>query len=208
VLHTHQLRAIPGGVRRLPVFHHDLHSRRCCLWTLYTSSTMIQPSYSVDDGSDGSSGADEESYISTFFVRALYDYQSNDPSSLSFRRDDIIEVLTRLDSGWWDGLLGDERGWFPSNYVAVISTQEAEATLGALDASSTVASSEPADSMIDMADVMGDQLGDNGWGQTGIDMDAVSNATSQTPTANSATDFWVPQVTPDGQVCYMLYRLA
>ncbi|KAH0832197.1 hypothetical protein J3R83DRAFT_13116 [Lanmaoa asiatica] len=71
----------------------------------------------------------EEQYITTFFCRALYDYQTNDASSLSFRKNDIIEVLTQLESGWWDGLLGDERGWFPSNYVTIISDEEAELAL-------------------------------------------------------------------------------
>jgi son of sevenless-like protein len=157
--------------------------------------------YSHDEGSDGSSGVDEESFISTFFVRALYDYQSNDPSSLSFRQNDIIEVLTRLDSGWWDGLLGDERGWFPSNYVAVISTQEAEATLGALDGSTT-SSSLPTDSMIDMADVMGGHLTDASWAQASIDAGSAARQANATTTGQSATDFWVPQVTVDGQVSF------
>jgi son of sevenless-like protein len=72
-----------------------------------------------------------DEFILTFFCRALYDHRTNDPSYLSFRRDDIIEVLTQQESGWWDGLLGDERGWFPSNYVALISDEEAEAVLAA-----------------------------------------------------------------------------
>ncbi|CAG8746860.1 598_t:CDS:2, partial [Acaulospora colombiana] len=54
----------------------------------------------------------------------LYDFHSTDVSSLSFRRDDIIQVLTRLESGWWDGLCNGERGWFPSNYVTDISNEE------------------------------------------------------------------------------------
>jgi son of sevenless-like protein len=60
------------------------------------------------------------------FCRALYDYESPDNSALSFRRGDIIEVLSQQPSGWWDGLLGDERGWFPSNYVVIISEEEAD----------------------------------------------------------------------------------
>ncbi|KAJ7263986.1 SH3 domain-containing protein, partial [Mycena haematopus] len=52
------------------------------------------------------------------FCRALYNYDAQDGNScLSFRQNDILEVLTQKPSGWWDGLLGDERGWFPSNYV-------------------------------------------------------------------------------------------
>ncbi|KAF8208653.1 SH3 domain-containing protein, partial [Mycena galopus ATCC 62051] len=52
------------------------------------------------------------------FCLALYDYKAkNAASDLSFHRDDVIKVLTRDTSGWWDGTLGDRRGWFPSNYV-------------------------------------------------------------------------------------------
>ncbi|KDN46450.1 hypothetical protein K437DRAFT_107336 [Tilletiaria anomala UBC 951] len=68
----------------------------------------------------------------SFFVRALYDFSSEDSSSLSFRKGALIEVLTQLESGWWDGLLGnDVRGWFPSNYVEIISDEEAERELRA-----------------------------------------------------------------------------
>lgn len=65
----------------------------------------------------------------SFFVRALFDFTGQDTSSLSFKRGDVIEVLNTLPSGWWDGLLDDERGWFPSNYVQTITEQEAEAAL-------------------------------------------------------------------------------
>ncbi|KAG1730201.1 SH3 domain-containing protein, partial [Suillus lakei] len=75
-----------------------------------------------------------EQYISTLFCQALYGYQTQDASSLSFHKNEIIEVLTQLESGWWDGLLGDERGWFPSNYVAVLSDEEAEIALSNHDA--------------------------------------------------------------------------
>lgn len=36
-------------------------------------------------------------------VRALYSYESNDPSSLSFKANAIIDVFAQLESGWWDG---------------------------------------------------------------------------------------------------------
>ena len=50
-------------------------------------------------------------------VRAKFDFVATDPSALSFNAGDVIEVITMLESGWWDGLLGDQRGWFPSNFV-------------------------------------------------------------------------------------------
>ncbi|KAL1407333.1 cell division cycle-related protein [Vanrija albida] len=52
-----------------------------------------------------------------YAVRAVYDFEATDESALSFNAGDIIEVLTMLTSGWWDGMLGEARGWFPSNYV-------------------------------------------------------------------------------------------
>ncbi|KAH8549637.1 ras guanine nucleotide exchange factor domain-containing protein [Umbelopsis sp. PMI_123] len=56
-------------------------------------------------------------------VQAIYAYQSGDPSALSFAKGDIIEVLTQLESGWWDGWCNGLRGWFPSNYVEVIDNE-------------------------------------------------------------------------------------
>lgn len=68
-------------------------------------------------------GSDEEEPQS-FFVKALYSYTAPDDSSLSFQQGDVIEVLTQLESGWWDGLLGDRRGWFPSNFVQIVDEDE------------------------------------------------------------------------------------
>ncbi|KAF8656654.1 hypothetical protein AX16_002458 [Volvariella volvacea WC 439] len=69
--------------------------------------------------------SDDDPEFDTFFCRALYDYTPSQTSELSFRRNDVIEVLSQQPSGWWDGLLGGSRGWFPSNYVVVISREEA-----------------------------------------------------------------------------------
>ena len=159
---------------------------------------------------DPSQAQGEEQYISTFFCRALYDYQTNDASSLSFRRGDIIEVLTRLESGWWDGLLNDERGWFPSNYVTVISDQEAEAALNAGDyPPSQVAIQD--DSMVDMAQTMSQALSqsdsDGDWLNGGGDYSHqtqraetyVNGAVART-SGTKHSDFWVPRVSPDGRV--------
>jgi len=98
------------------------------LSTASTTSTLIS-----DSSLSQSSRMDDQQFITTFFCRAKYDYQSPDDASLSFRRGDIIEVLTRLETGWWDGLLGEERGWFPSNYVDVISDEEADIGLAAME---------------------------------------------------------------------------
>jgi hypothetical protein len=110
-----------------------LHSRphlRSCSLPLMASISRQQSYGTGSDSRVGSSsaGAGGESE-STFFARARYDHQHDNESYLRFRRGDIIKVLTRLDSGWWDGLLKDKRGRFPSNYVTVISQQKTETAL-------------------------------------------------------------------------------
>jgi hypothetical protein len=64
--------------------------------------------------------------LTSHFVQALHDYipanlSAQDAANcLCFTRGNIIEVLGRDDSGWWDGACNGSRGWFPSNYVGMI----------------------------------------------------------------------------------------
>ncbi|TPX39964.1 hypothetical protein SeLEV6574_g06897 [Synchytrium endobioticum] len=60
-------------------------------------------------------------------VRAKFDYLSTDDSSLSFKKGDVLLFLSCIaSSGWIDGLnQAGERGWFPSNYVEIISQRPA-----------------------------------------------------------------------------------
>lgn len=153
----------------------------------------------------------EENIIPTFFCRALYDYQSRDASSLSFRRNDIIEVLTRLESGWWDGLLGEERGWFPSNYVEVISDQEAESALAPIQDPPPQQPPLADDPIVDMAGTMAAALspsnpddwlpGDSDFSQMRQPPNGRSNLNGSSGTTQH-NDFWIPEVSQDGRVRY------
>uniref|UniRef100_F1SB17 GRB2 related adaptor protein n=2 Tax=Sus scrofa TaxID=9823 RepID=F1SB17_PIG len=63
---------------------------------------------------------DEESVVKpprACFAQAQFDFSTQDPSQLSFRRGDIIEVLERLDPCWWRGRLCGRVGFFPRSYV-------------------------------------------------------------------------------------------
>jgi len=59
----------------------------------------------------------------SFWCRADYDYIAHDSVCLSFHKGDVIEILSASPSGWWDGLLNDDRAWFPCNYVTIIPVQ-------------------------------------------------------------------------------------
>ncbi|KAF8158224.1 ras guanine nucleotide exchange factor domain-containing protein [Crassisporium funariophilum] len=149
----------------------------------------------------------EEQYNS-LFCRALYDYEAQDASALSFHRDDIIEVLTQQPSGWWDGLLGEERGWFPSNYVTIISDEEAE--LAFSTAEYATVDGQSSDTQVVAVDVShnmtsGSQSENEEWLDNELSyrngVQEVPRAANHNPTQPS--DFWMPEVTPDGQIFYV-----
>ena len=149
----------------------------------------------------------EEQY-NTLFCRALYDYEAQDASALSFRTDDIIEVLTQQPSGWWDGLLGEERGWFPSNYVTLISDEEAELAFsqaGSATVDGQNSESQPQLSVgASLAISAGAQAEQEEWLDNEISyrnggQEAHNKTVNQS--GNQPSDFWMPEVTDDGQVC-------
>ncbi|KAF2111486.1 ras guanine nucleotide exchange factor domain-containing protein [Lophiotrema nucula] len=128
------------------------------------------------------------------YVRALYDYDADDRTSLSFRQGDIIQVITQLESGWWDGVINGVRGWFPSNYCAVVprptDDTEEERNGGDLDDDQDTQS-----------------LG--GTDYTNSDTESINgNDLSRLPiegTENKEQEeaaFWIPQATPDGRLFY------
>ncbi|GAA6048653.1 hypothetical protein JCM3770_002002 [Rhodotorula araucariae] len=56
-----------------------------------------------------------------FFVKALHSFSSQQATScLSFSAGQIIKCYNRDASGWWDGECEGRRGWFPSNYTAIV----------------------------------------------------------------------------------------
>ncbi|KAF2468772.1 ras GEF [Lindgomyces ingoldianus] len=128
------------------------------------------------------------------YVRALYDYEADDRTSLSFRQGDIIQVITQLESGWWDGVINGVRGWFPSNYCAVVPRPTDDVEEGQ-----------------NGADVDDDQdtqsLG--GTDYTNSDTESMNgNDTSRLPIEGTESKeqeeaaFWIPQATPDGRLFY------
>ena len=62
---------------------------------------------------------DDTMRVTSEYVIAMHDYEPQQPNTtcLSFRTGNIIHVLNRDPSGWWDGEFEGRRGWFPSNYV-------------------------------------------------------------------------------------------
>lgn len=127
------------------------------------------------------------------YVKALYDYDADDRTSLSFRQGDIIQVITQLESGWWDGVINGVRGWFPSNYCAVVqrASDELEDDRNGLDHED---------------DHDAQSLG--GTDYTNSDTESLSGNDTILPiernesTKEEEAAFWIPQATPDGRLFY------
>jgi len=115
------------------------------------------------------------------YVRALYDYDADDRTSLSFRAGDIIQVITQLESGWWDGVIHGVRGWFPSNYCAVVPG--------------------PGDDNTDIGGHgMEEEESEDEFG--GMTMSSGRDRGSRPQQDGEEAAFWIPQATADGRLFY------
>ncbi|CAH8575545.1 unnamed protein product [Schistosoma rodhaini] len=53
--------------------------------------------------------------------KALFDFEAENDSELSFSEGDIISLILRVDENWFEGELNGRKGYFPVNYVEVIN---------------------------------------------------------------------------------------
>ncbi|KAF2452621.1 cell division control protein-like protein Cdc25 [Lineolata rhizophorae] len=151
------------------------------------------------------------------YVRAMYDYRADDQTSLSFQQGDIIQVITQLESGWWDGVLRNTRGWFPSNYCAVVPRPNEDGTVPDADdgvgGGGSVGGTSFRDG--DGADMDAEESQDDyeNGDYEDEEFDGAGNARdddndSELPIEGAAdkkqdqTAFWIPQATPDGRLFY------
>ncbi|KAK0621483.1 ras guanine nucleotide exchange factor domain-containing protein [Bombardia bombarda] len=127
------------------------------------------------------------------YVRALYDYEADDRTSLSFHEGDIIQVITQLESGWWDGVINGVRGWFPSNYCQLITSADE------LPEMEENGDTDQVDDDVDDQDVYDESFDDD----EGSDRDEMEGLPLEgTDGERSRADFWIPQATPDGRLFY------
>jgi son of sevenless-like protein len=130
------------------------------------------------------------------YVRALYDYEADDRTSLSFHEGDIIQVITQLESGWWDGVINGVRGWFPSNYCQIVSSPDDLPDHGQ---NGHFDHREEELEEVDVYEDGFDQDDDSeGEGHSGLPMEGADMGDGSRATAY----FWIPQATPDGRLFY------
>lgn len=61
-------------------------------------------------------------------VLCMYDFQSDDSVHLSFRRNEMLDIITREATGWWAAMRrgGNVVGWIPQAFVCPLSEEMAE----------------------------------------------------------------------------------
>ncbi|KAF2429771.1 guanine-nucleotide dissociation stimulator CDC25 [Tothia fuscella] len=136
------------------------------------------------------------------YVRALYDYDADDRTSLSFRQGEVIQVITQLESGWWDGIINNVRGWFPSNYCQLLNgpvpsghMPEGGNMNGQIDDS---ASSN--DGTEEYEDAYEEDFASESSSHRSRTRGTMGSVTSEQEQEEAA--FWIPQATPDGRLYY------
>ena len=54
-------------------------------------------------------------------AKALYDYESQEPGDLNFKKGDIITLKKRVDANWYHGERNSIQGFFPATYVQILT---------------------------------------------------------------------------------------
>jgi len=52
--------------------------------------------------------------------RALFDFDAENEGELEFKKDDIIEISSRIDENWLQGSCKGREGYFPENFVEIV----------------------------------------------------------------------------------------
>lgn len=81
-------------------------------------------------------------------VVAQYDYNPLRKSQLRFFGGDIIYVISKSDSGWWDGIIYNsrtsiQRGWFPRSFTKSIKDTSANRRVFSMNANNNPLNSRP-----------------------------------------------------------------
>uniref|UniRef100_A0A9J8C1P4 Drebrin n=1 Tax=Cyprinus carpio carpio TaxID=630221 RepID=A0A9J8C1P4_CYPCA len=106
-------RPMNGTVEDVDISEHSTPERYCYTVNREEKNDEIQMEKVTENG--------ESSPERLLRVRALYDYQAEDDTELSFEPGDIISDVETIDKAWWRGSSKDGRqGLFPANYVETI----------------------------------------------------------------------------------------
>ncbi|KDR85609.1 hypothetical protein GALMADRAFT_54074 [Galerina marginata CBS 339.88] len=90
------------------------------------SNLPITPPPGVDENSPPFSAQTPDSIM--FSVLCMHDYASDEPGLLSFKKNEILDIVKRDDTGWWAAMPkgGTVVGWIPQAFVSPLSEEMAD----------------------------------------------------------------------------------
>ncbi|XP_068438125.1 SH3 domain-containing kinase-binding protein 1 isoform X2 [Clinocottus analis] len=82
--------------------------------------------------SDASVRSGRKEQIRKRRCKAAFSYAPQHEDELELKIGDVIEIVTEVEEGWWEGFLNGKTGMFPSNFTKVV---QAESETSSLDTS-------------------------------------------------------------------------
>lgn len=113
----------------------------------------------------------------------------------------MIQVLNQLETGWWDGVMGNIRGWFPSNYCAVIPVSEVSDSFDHPHYGDVGAESGADDDYYYYDDAR-DGAGYDSDGSQRDELPILPIEGARRSNEPEEAAFWIPQATADGRLFY------
>jgi hypothetical protein len=85
-------------------------------------------------GTDSGISSIREAVIEFQEYKAIDSYEAQGDGQVSFEEGDIIQVLDKIEDGWWFVAKGQEEGWVPCSYLEPLNGgQEEDDTISSLD---------------------------------------------------------------------------
>ncbi|TFK41935.1 ras guanine nucleotide exchange factor domain-containing protein [Crucibulum laeve] len=103
----------------------------------YDSQVLISPNTNYSPSSSsartsiataGTTPTSDSPNYATFSALCMYDFQSDDPDHLPFRKNEILEIVKQEDTGWWAAMRrgGNMIGWIPQAFVNALTEEMTE----------------------------------------------------------------------------------
>jgi len=96
-----------------------------------TSSETHTAGAKAQDGGSSNKALKSEKE-SGFYVKAMWDLNTQEEADLSFRKGDLILILGKEYKDWWKGSLEGRTGLVPANYVERCDDDQSEEVMGSL----------------------------------------------------------------------------
>uniref|UniRef100_A0A8C2Z6I1 Osteoclast-stimulating factor 1 n=1 Tax=Cyclopterus lumpus TaxID=8103 RepID=A0A8C2Z6I1_CYCLU len=79
--------------------------------------------------SDASVRSSRKEQIRKRRCKAAFSYAPQHEDELELKIGDVVEIISEVEEGWWEGFLNGKTGMFPSNFTKVVQTESETSSL-------------------------------------------------------------------------------